>query len=278
MSAAARGIALESFDNDGVDMIDQVMEIHASKNVSNNNCIAYHFASYLHGHGKTEGILADFGYNIILVSNRGTPVLTQFKNVLANHCNCDFEISIQTISNQAVVDDEREIHNICVHSAHHEKIIGKSFVVRNMIFYHISMDEVFSSLRKDLTDRRAFWTLNTKAMCRMRKAILQNFTYCPALIYPTDFHHDISFWVHNRNETAKHDVTTERLATLVSLIADEAFYCIDLLEEYVKDGKKSMLYRITYRSLHYVLSRQQCSKLQLDVRRHIERFFNVQSR
>lgn len=195
--AAACGIMLESFEGDDVDMIDSVMEIHASNIMhSDHSNTAYHFASY-HRRGKTEGVLANFRYNMILVSDSSTPVLTQLKKVLANFCDFNIEISQHTIYPYHAIDhNKHKKHRIHLQSAHQEKTIGISFHMKDMIFYQICMDEVTSLLRKDPSER-VYWTSNKKAVCRMRESILQNAAYEPILIHPTDFHHDISVWIHS---------------------------------------------------------------------------------
>lgn len=201
MNVAAHGILLESSDVgvvESVNWINKVIEVHASKKKHcDHNQVVYHFASYFHRHRETKGILAGFSYNVILVSDRGVSTLTQFKNVLANYCDFDFEISVQTLTSNSIIHNECGRHNIYLHFAHQKSIIGRLFEAKDITLCQISMDEVFSSIRKDMVDKRVFWTTNTKAVGRMRKAILQHITYNPTLIHPTDFHHDISFWVND---------------------------------------------------------------------------------
>lgn len=61
-------------------------------------------------------------------------------------------------------------------------------------------------------------------------------------------------------------------------MADEALSSLELLEEYVIDGRRSLLYRVTYQCQTFVLSRSNCLKLQQIVRDNIVKIFNIELR
>nr|XP_039273626.1 ferredoxin-fold anticodon-binding domain-containing protein 1 homolog isoform X1 [Styela clava] len=235
--------------------------------------------------------MSSIQYDMLVATNNCDELLANLQAIFESYCNYQIELNIKpsAIPFKCLSDTSSleilEQNSLCVNiSSGKQAIIGQHCLLkldhcnRNSTCLSIillEIDKVMLSLNPSISSN-AMWSLDEKTRKLLWHAFSQRDVYVPQSLFPPKCVHDISFWIRSGGEDdPKHPLTMDRLKSIIVQTADQSLSSIELMDEYNDGNCSSMCIRVTYQSYDFCLSRQNCSKLNDNVRKNISQVFNV---